>query len=185
MKICYFWSKKFHTYLWSWALLEKLPTVQLLKNFPEFCGTQRFITMFTRALHWSLSWARLIQSIPSHPISLKIYINIVQHLCLGLPNGLFPSGLPINILYALFFSPIRDTYPAQLILLDLIILIMFGEEYSYEAPLYAVFSNLPSVHLSSDQIFSSAPCCQTPSVYLPPLMSDTRFRTHTETRAKL
>jgi hypothetical protein len=33
----------------------KPPTVQLLKNFPEFYGTRRFITVFTRALHWSLS----------------------------------------------------------------------------------------------------------------------------------
>jgi hypothetical protein len=41
------------------------------KNFPAFYGTWRFITMFTRALHWSLSWARSIQSIPSHPISLR------------------------------------------------------------------------------------------------------------------
>jgi hypothetical protein len=29
--------------------------VQLLKNFPAFYGTWRFITMFRRALHWSLS----------------------------------------------------------------------------------------------------------------------------------
>jgi hypothetical protein len=34
---------------------EKPPIVQLLKNFPAFYGTRRFITMFTRALHWSLS----------------------------------------------------------------------------------------------------------------------------------
>jgi hypothetical protein len=27
--------------------------------------------MFTRALHWSLSWTRSIQSIPSHPMSLR------------------------------------------------------------------------------------------------------------------
>jgi hypothetical protein len=37
------------------ALLEKLPIVQLLKNFPAFYGTRYFITVFTRALHWSLS----------------------------------------------------------------------------------------------------------------------------------
>jgi hypothetical protein len=52
----------------SWALLEKPPVVQLLKDFPTFYGTWRFITVFTRALHWSLSWTISIQSIPSHPI---------------------------------------------------------------------------------------------------------------------
>jgi hypothetical protein len=35
------------------------------KNFPAFYGTRRFITVFTIALHWFLSWARSIQS---HPI---------------------------------------------------------------------------------------------------------------------
>jgi hypothetical protein len=33
---------------------------------------------------------------------------------------------------------------------------------SYEAPHYVVFSNLLSLHLFSVQIFSSAPCTQTP-----------------------
>jgi hypothetical protein len=46
------------THSWSWTLLDKLPIVQPLKNFPAFYGTRRFITAFTRALHWSLSWAR-------------------------------------------------------------------------------------------------------------------------------
>jgi hypothetical protein len=39
----------------SWALLEKFPIVQLLKNFTAFYGTRRFINVFTWALHWSLS----------------------------------------------------------------------------------------------------------------------------------
>jgi hypothetical protein len=65
--------------------------VQLLKNFPAFYGTRRFITVFTRALHWSLSWPRSIQSIPSHPISLRSTLMLSTNLSLGLPSGLFTS----------------------------------------------------------------------------------------------
>jgi hypothetical protein len=56
---------------------------------------------------------------------------------------------------------------------------------SYEALHYAVFSNLQSVHLSSVQIFSSSTCSQTPSLYVPPLPSETKLRTHTESQTKL
>jgi hypothetical protein len=35
-------------------LLERMPVVQLLKNFPAFYGTKRLITVFTRAHRWSL-----------------------------------------------------------------------------------------------------------------------------------
>jgi hypothetical protein len=49
-------------------------------------------------------------------------------LRLGLPSGLFPSGFPTNILYAFRFSPIRSTCAAHLIILDVIILVILGEE---------------------------------------------------------
>jgi hypothetical protein len=59
------------THSWSWALLEKLPIVQPFKKFPAFYGTRRFITVFTRALHWSLFWAAL-QRINMHsPLNLR------------------------------------------------------------------------------------------------------------------
>jgi hypothetical protein len=63
---------------WSWALLEEPPNLQLFKNFPAFYGTRRLITMFIRALHWPLSWARSIQSLPSQPSLSKIHFNIVH-----------------------------------------------------------------------------------------------------------
>jgi predicted glycosyl hydrolase (DUF1957 family) len=46
--------------------------VQLL-NFSAFYGTRWFINVFTRALQWSLSWTRSIQSIPSY-----LHFNIVH-----------------------------------------------------------------------------------------------------------
>jgi hypothetical protein len=64
-------TEYFYPHSWSWALLEKLPIVRLLENFPAFYGTRRFITAFTWALHRSLSWARSIQSQPSHSTSLR------------------------------------------------------------------------------------------------------------------
>jgi hypothetical protein len=34
---------------------EKLIVIQLVKNFPSFHGTRRFITVFTKARYWCLS----------------------------------------------------------------------------------------------------------------------------------
>jgi hypothetical protein len=67
------------------------------------------------------------KSSPHHPISLRSILILCTHLRLGLPSSLFPPGFPTNNLYAFFFSPIRATCPAHLILLDLIILIILGE----------------------------------------------------------
>jgi hypothetical protein len=40
---------------WSRVLLEKLIVAQPVKKFPAFYGIRRFITVFTRDHHWSLS----------------------------------------------------------------------------------------------------------------------------------
>jgi hypothetical protein len=45
----------------STALLEKLTGPQLVKNFPAFYVTRKFIIEFTTARHVSLFWARIIQ----------------------------------------------------------------------------------------------------------------------------
>ena len=48
---------------WCRFLLEKLTSLQLVKKFPAFHGTRRFITALTSVRHLSLSWASPIQSI--------------------------------------------------------------------------------------------------------------------------
>ena len=89
------------TYLltpWYRVLLEKLTGLQLVKKFPAFHGTRRFITALTSVRHLSLSWASPIQSTNPHPTSWGSILILSTHLRLGLPSGLFPSGFPIKTL---------------------------------------------------------------------------------------
>ena len=56
---------------WCRVLLEKLTGLQLVKKFPAFHRTRRFITALTSVRHLFLSWARPIQSIYPHPTSWR------------------------------------------------------------------------------------------------------------------
>ena len=103
--------------------------LQLVKNFPAFYGTRRFITALTSFHHLSLSWPSPIQSTYPHPTSWRSILILSTHLRLGLPSGLFPSGFPTKTLYAPLSSPIRATCPAHLILLDFITRTILGEQY--------------------------------------------------------
>ena len=120
------------TYLltpWCRVRLEQLTGLQLVKKFPAFHGTRRFVTALTSVRHLSLSWASPIQSIYPHLTSWRSIIILSTHLRLGLPSGLLPSGFPTKNLYTPLSSPVRVTCPAHLILLDFITRTILGEEY--------------------------------------------------------
>ena len=112
---------------WCRVLLEKLTGLQLVKKFPAFHGTRRFITALTSFSHLSI----LGQPNPVHiPTShlLKIHPNIIHP---STPRSLqwslslrFPHQDPIHPLS----SPIRATCPTHLILLDFITHTILGEE---------------------------------------------------------
>jgi hypothetical protein len=68
------------------------------------------------------------------------------------------------------------TFPANLILLDLIILFFLGEEHSYTTQYYETVSRPLLFHPSWVQIFFSPP----PLVYVLPLLSEKKFHTHTK-----
>ena len=91
----------FHYSLTPWCrvLLEQLTGLQLVKKFPAFHGTWRFITALTSVRHLSLSWSSPIQSIYPHLTSWRSILILSTHLCLRFPSGLLPSGFPTKTLY--------------------------------------------------------------------------------------
>jgi hypothetical protein len=96
---------------WRRVLFDKLTVTQIVKKFSAFYGTRRFITVFTRTHHWSLPWARCIQSIPLPPSLRKIHSNIII------------PATPSSRLFRLFdqnfcmqLSSMRGTCPAHIII---------------------------------------------------------------------
>jgi hypothetical protein len=63
---------------WARVLLKKLTGLQLVKKFPAFYGTWRFITTFRTARFPFLCWARAIRCMPLNHF-LKIHFNIIPH----------------------------------------------------------------------------------------------------------
>jgi len=84
---------------WCRVLLEKPNVLQLVKKFPAFHGTRKFITALTSVRNLSLSWASPIQSIYTHSTSWRAILILSTYLRLGLPSGLLPSGFPTKTLY--------------------------------------------------------------------------------------
>ena len=67
----------------------------LAKKFPWFFGTREFVTVFTTARPFSLSWVRLIQFTASNLVSLRSIL-LFSHLRSVFPSGLFLSGFLMN-----------------------------------------------------------------------------------------
>jgi hypothetical protein len=77
--------------------------MQPLNNLPALHGTRRFFTAFTRGLHWSLSWARQIQSTPPYLSKTSQYFSLAYVLVF------------LVVSFLLVFSPIRVLLPISAI----------------------------------------------------------------------
>jgi hypothetical protein len=129
-------------------------------NFPTFNWTRKFIAISTTARHWFLSWTRWIQYIPPHYICVRSILILSYHLRLVV--SLLLSFQPKSYAHSsslLCVLPDHSNY-------------LRAKGVTYQVPHYASFSSLLLFHLSWVQIFSSAPCSQTRSVYVLSLMSD-------------
>ena len=122
------------------VLLEKLTGLQLVKKFPAFHGTRRFITALTSVRHLSLSWASPIQSIYPHPTSWRSVLILSTHLRLGLPSDLLPSGFPTKSLY----TPSPHPYAPHAQPISFVTILSPAQCWvsstDHLAPRYAVFS---------------------------------------------
>ena len=63
--------REIHCVTFSYSLLHGADGLQLVKKFPAFHGTRRFITALTSVRHLSLSWANTIQSTYPHPTTWR------------------------------------------------------------------------------------------------------------------
>ena len=88
------------------TVLQKLTGSQLVKKFPAFYGTRRFITAFTSAR--TCLYPEPARSSPYPHIPLPQ--DPSSHLTLGLPSGLFPSDFPTKTLYTTLLSSPHISY---------------------------------------------------------------------------
>lgn len=108
------------------------------QEFFVFYGIQRSFTLFTKACLQSLFLVCWIQSTPFISVFLWILLILSSYQCLGLLSGLFFWDFPTKTLYKFLDLPMHAACPTYLMLLDLIVLIIAGEEYKLWSPLREV-----------------------------------------------
>ena len=164
------------------SLSMNLTVPQLVKKFPAYYETPRFITASTTVCHLSYP-----QPDPFHALIsnfLMIHLNIILpsiprsskwSLCFRFPNQ--------NPMCTSLFS-ICVTSPS-ISLFSIWSFTYLVSSTDHKAPHCVVFSNPLSPHPSQAQASSSAPYSETPSAYVPPSKWQTKFHTHIEQQAKL
>ena len=108
---------------------------------------------------------------------LKIHLNIISHLSLSLPSGLFPSGFPIKTLYIPFILQY-----ALHALPNSFFSILSPKQY-HSVPHYIAFSTPITSSLLGPNILSTL--FSNTSASFPPSLWVTKFHTHTKQQAKL
>ena len=106
-----------------------------------------------------LSQSNRIHTSPTH--FLEICFNITLPSTLRSPKFSVPFSFPDKNLVCTSHLPLRATFPAHLILLDLITQIIFGEKYRSLSSSLCSFLHSPVPSSFLDQVSSSAPYTRT------------------------
>jgi hypothetical protein len=102
------------------------------QKISEFYEIWKFITVLTIARHWSLSWARCIQSTILHPQFPKNHSNIIFIFVPSSSEWSLLFRFQTKMLCACLISSTCATCSAHYTVLDLITSIIFNEAYSYK-----------------------------------------------------
>jgi hypothetical protein len=80
----------------------------MAKEFPVFCESERFITVFLNSATGSYP-----ESVTPSPrsLSLTFILTLCFHLCLSCTRDILRSDFPTKIFYAFLTAPIRAIYP--------------------------------------------------------------------------
>ena len=103
---------------WSRVLLEKLTGSAAGQQIPRILWNPK-VHHRTHKCPPPVPILSQLHPVPTNPpIPWRSILILSSHLRLGLPNGLFPSCFPTRTLCTPLPSPIRATWPGNLILLD-------------------------------------------------------------------
>jgi hypothetical protein len=80
---------------------------ELVNKFPASFGIRVSVTVFIRGRDWALSWARQIEYVSPHPVSLRSVL--LLYSLPSLSSDFFPSDLPAVILCAFRAPPFSST----------------------------------------------------------------------------
>jgi hypothetical protein len=70
------------------------------QDIPHLSRRLTFVTVFTGASKWTLSWATWIHPVFSHPVTMRSCLILSPNLSKSLPGGIFLLGFCTKILYA-------------------------------------------------------------------------------------
>lgn len=123
------------------------------QNIVQFHKTRRFRASHTKIRHWPLSTLSNSNLTSSSPSNLRSTATVLFRLLLFLVSSLFHSASR-TITARAFIIPIDATWPAHLVLLDMITAMTFLNTENYEAPICITIIIIPRKLIRNYSIFA-------------------------------